>query len=205
MKEETIESTRFKSNTERETYFNDKFFPYLSALYNYAFYLTKDEDDANDLVQETFVKAFRFMESYQEGTNVKAWLFKIMKNGFINEYRKKSSKPIHFSFDTILESSDGGEEYNPNENGIADDTTETKSLDFKELVGDEVLKALETLSPEFQQIIALADIEDFTYDELSNILTLPVGTIRSRLFRARNALKSKLINYGEQLGFKDNR
>ena len=84
------------NDKEKEAYFNLKFIPFLQQLYNYAYYLTKDEDDANDLVQDTFIKAFRFMDNFQDGTNEKAWLFKIMKNGFINDYRRKTNKQYIF-------------------------------------------------------------------------------------------------------------
>ena len=78
------------SKSSKDRIFNKEFLPQMDALYNFAFHLTLDEDDANDLVQETFLKAYRFIDSYQQGTNAKAWLFKILKNGFINEYRKKN-------------------------------------------------------------------------------------------------------------------
>lgn len=194
--------THTLSQTEKEIYFNEKFFPYLSQLYSYAYYLTKSEDDAKDLVQETFIKAFRYMDKFQEGTNEKAWLYKIMKNSFINDYRKKSKKPIHYSFETVYEKAD-------------DDYDEVKSVPgyehseiinaFKGVLGDEVHNALESLSNDYKQILVLADIEDFTYEELSDILDIPIGTVRSRLFRARNLLKEKLYEYGTQQGYKDKR
>ncbi len=188
----------------REEYFNYKFFPYLGQLYNYAFYLTKDEEDAQDLVQDTFVKAFRFMDNFQEGTNEKAWLYKIMKNGFINDYRKKNSKPVHFSYDTIFETNDTNEEstpHNPIHEGELKDVTDL----FRGLMGDEVTGALDSLPTDYRQILVLADIEEFSYEELSDILDIPIGTVRSRLFRARNLLKEKLLKYGTKLGYKDKR
>jgi RNA polymerase sigma factor (sigma-70 family) len=193
----------FKTNKEKEDYFNLKFIPFLSQLYNYAFYLTKDEDDSNDLVQDTFIKAFRFIENFQEGTNEKAWLFKIMKNGFINDYRKKNSKPVHFSFDTIYESGDN--ENDDELNNVADNNSLQTTDAYKGLIGDEVTKALDALQHDYRQIILLADIEEFSYEELSEILEIPIGTVRSRLFRARNLLKDKLKTYGKNLGYKEKR
>lgn len=200
-------TTHSKTALERENYFNLKFFPHVSTLYNYAFYLTKDEEDANDLVQDTFVKAFRFMDNFQEGTNEKAWLFKIMKNGFINDYRKKSSKPTHYSFDTIIERNDGDtNEGSSIESSNIDQVEVRDTTDhFKSLMGDEVTAALENLPSDYRQIIILADIEEFSYEELSDILSIPIGTVRSRLFRARNLLKSKLQLYGTKMGYKDKR
>lgn len=194
-----------KSPKEREVYFNQRFFPYLGTLYNYAFYLTKDEEDANDLVQDTFVKAFRFMDNFQEGTNEKAWLFKIMKNGFINDYRRKSSKPTHYSFDTIIETNDGDSNDEHETVGIEGIERGDTPDQFKSLLGDEVTVALENLPADYRQIIVLADIEEFSYEELSDILDIPIGTVRSRLFRARNLLKSKLQLYGKKMGYKDKR
>lgn len=188
----------------KEEYFNQKFFPYLSPLYNYAFYLTKDDDDAKDLVQDTFIKAFRFMDNFQEGTNEKAWLYKIMKNGFINDYRKKTSRPIHFSYDNVIETNDNAEEDAPH-NPLSESQLADVTDSFRGLMGDEVSGALESLPHDYKQILVLADIEEFTYEELSDILEIPIGTVRSRLFRARNLLKEKLKNYGKNLGYKDNR
>jgi len=193
---------KFKTSQEKEQYFNTRFFPNLQQLYNYAFYLTKDEDDANDLVQDTFVKAFRFIENFQDGTNEKAWLFKIMKNGFINDYRRKTNLPMHLSFDNIIETRNEDEEINPD---IDKDELQDASDSFKGLIGDEVTIALESLPYDYRQIILLADIEEFSYEELSEILEIPIGTVRSRLFRARNMLKEKLKKYGQSLGYKDKR
>lgn len=208
MKEEADSLSRLSHMTtkEKESYFNKKFFPFLSPLYNYAFYLTKEEEDANDLVQDTFVKAFRFMENFQEGTNEKAWLFKIMKNGFINDYRKKTNKPVHFSFDTVVETNDGdtSEEYTP-QGVLADHNLNDPTDQFRGLMGDEITAALGKIQADYRQIIVLADIEEFSYEELSDILEIPIGTVRSRLFRARNLLKTQLQNYGKKMGYKDKR
>lgn len=191
------------TDKEKEAYFNVKFIPFLQQLYNYAFYLTKDEDDANDLVQDTFIKAFRFMDNFQDGTNEKAWLFKIMKNGFINDYRRKTNKPVHFSFDTLYEQGDSEDSDDLNE--IADNDYIQTTDAYKGLIGDEVTRALESLQSDYRQIILLADIEEFSYEELSEILEIPIGTVRSRLFRARNLLKDKLKAYGKNLGYKEKR
>lgn len=191
------------NDKEKEAYFNLKFIPFLQQLYNYAYYLTKDDDDANDLVQDTFIKAFRFMDNFQDGTNEKAWLFKIMKNGFINDYRRKTNKPVHFSFDTIYEQGDSEDSDDLNE--IADKDYIQTTDAYKGLIGDEVTRALESLQSDYRQIILLADIEEFSYEELSEILEIPIGTVRSRLFRARNLLKDKLKAYGKNLGYKEKR
>lgn len=178
--------------------FEEEFLPHMKALYNFAFHLTYDEENANDLVQETYLKAYRFIDSYQKGTNSKAWLFKILKNEFINNYRKKSKQPNSVDFDSLL---------NYHE---ADDPQYVGSLDlrqeiFQNMMGDEVTGAINLLPVEFKTIIILCDVEGFTYEELSKILDIPIGTVRSRLFRARNMLKEQLRNYALNLGYKEKR
>lgn len=178
--------------------FEEEFLPHMKALYNFAFHLTFDEENANDLVQETYLKAYRFIDSYQKGTNSKAWLFKILKNEFINNYRKKSKQPNSVDFDSVL---------NYHE---SDDPQYVGSLDlrqeiFQNMMGDEVTGAINLLPIEFKTIIILCDVEGFTYEELSKILDIPIGTVRSRLFRARNMLKDQLRSYALNLGYKEKR
>lgn len=178
--------------------FEEEFLPHMKALYNFAFHLTFDEENANDLVQETYLKAYRFIDSYQKGTNSKAWLFKILKNEFINNYRKKSKQPNSVDFDSVL---------NYHE---SDDPQYVGSLDlrqeiFQNMMGDEVTGAINMLPIEFKTIIILCDVEGFTYEELSKILDIPIGTVRSRLFRARNMLKDQLRSYALNLGYKEKR
>ncbi|MEI6311848.1 MAG: sigma-70 family RNA polymerase sigma factor [Bacteroidota bacterium] len=182
----------------KDKMFEEEFLPHMKALYNFAFHLTFDEENANDLVQETYLKAYRFIDSYQKGTNSKAWLFKILKNEFINNYRKKSKQPNSVDFDSLL---------NYHE---SDDPQYVGSLDlrqeiFQNMMGDEVTIAVNKLPVEFKTIIILCDVEGFTYEELSKILDIPIGTVRSRLFRARNMLKEYLRKYALNLGYKENR
>ncbi len=170
----------------------------MDALYNFAFHLTFNEDDANDLVQETFMKAYRFIDSYQEGTNAKAWLFKILKNAFINDYRKKTRQPTRVDYEEFS----GYQE--------ADDDSPTEYVDLRQevfggLIGDEVTKALNELPVDFKTVILLCDVEDFSYEEIAAIVDIPIGTVRSRLHRARNILKEKLRNYAENEGYQEKR
>ncbi len=185
-----------KSNKDR--IFNKEFLPHMDALYNFGFHLTLDEDDANDLVQETFLKAYRFIDSYQQGTNAKAWLFKILKNGFINEYRKKTKQPAKVDYDEVASFHD------------TDDEGHVEYLDlrqelFQGMLGDEVTRALNQLPVDFKTIILLCDIEEFSYEEIAKIIDIPIGTVRSRLHRARNILKEKLREYAQKEGFKEKR
>ena len=180
----------------KDTLFEKEFFPHIDALYNFAYHLTYNEDDANDLVQETYLKAYRFADSYVEGTNAKAWLFKILKNAFINEYRKKVKQPNRVDYEDIVNYHD------------ADDTHLVGSVDLREeifqgMIGDEVTKAINSLPVDFRTVILLCDIEGFTYEEIAKIIDIPIGTVRSRLHRARQMLKEQLMDYAKSLGYKE--
>lgn len=174
--------------------FDNEFYPLIDALYNFAYRLTLDEDDSNDLVQETYLKAFRFIDSYQPGTNAKAWLFRILKNSFINNYRKKSKEPDKVDYADISQT------YN-SESANFNRTIDLRTEMFQNMLGDEVTQALNALPVDFRLIILLADIEDFTYEEISKIIDIPIGTVRSRLHRARLMLKKKLKDYAKNFGY----
>lgn len=170
--------------------FNKEFLPLLDSAYNFAFRLTLDEDDAKDLVQDTFLKAFRFIHSFQKGTNAKAWLFRILKNSFINDYRKKVKEPAKVDYQEV-EAIYNSEEAEAGNNI----TTDLRVEVLQDMIGDEVANALNSLAVDFRTVIILCDIEGFTYEEMAKILDIPIGTVRSRLHRARNILKEKLENY----------
>ncbi|MFN7115472.1 MAG: sigma-70 family RNA polymerase sigma factor [Saprospiraceae bacterium] len=177
--------------------FEEEFLPQIDALYTFAYHLTYNEDDANDLVQETYLKAFRFIDKYNEGTNAKAWLFKILKNAFINQYRRKSKQPTQVDYEDITSYQDVEEDTNLS--GYADLREEM----FQTMMGDEVTNAINALPVDFRVVILLCDIEGFTYEEISKILDIPIGTVRSRLHRARNMLKDKLREYARTMGYGD--
>lgn len=194
----TNSQTDATNRTPPRELFEREFLPHADALYNFGYHLTTDEDDANDLVQDTFMKAWRFIKSYQEGTNAKAWLFKILKNTFINEYRRKKLRPAEVDYEDFVAYQD------------AEDVTRVGRLDtsheiFQTMLGDEMTKAINELPVDFRTVILLCDVEDFSYEEIAKIVDIPVGTVRSRLFRARNMLKDKLRNYAKSLGFNENR
>jgi len=179
----------------KEELFEQELLPHADALYNFAYHLTYNEEDANDLVQETFMKAFRFINSFDAGTNAKAWLFKILKNGFINEYRKKKKEPSKVDYEDIIAYQDADEE----KGGVAFDLREDI---FDGMMGDEITIALNRLPIDFKTVILLCDIEGFTYEEIAKIIDIPIGTVRSRLHRARNMLKESLKEYAEKMGYK---
>lgn len=185
-------------NADKEKLFQEEFLPHTEALLNFAFHLTYNHDDASDLVQDTFLKAYRFIDSYQKGTNAKAWLFKILKNAFINEYRKKSKMPISGELDEVGAIQDS-------EDSLGVGSLDMRQEIYRDMLGDEVLTALNSLPVDFKTVILLCDIEEFSYEEIAKIVDIPVGTVRSRLFRARNMLKEKLREFALKHGYKENR
>ncbi len=187
------------SQEKKDRIFENEFFPHIDALYNFAYYLSSDHEDANDLVQETYLKAYRFIESYTEGTNAKAWLFKILKNAFINQYRKRSKRPNKVEYEEAPIYTKG-EEHNQYIGYI-----DLRKDMFQDLIGDEVTAALNQLPVDFKTIVLLCDVEGFTYEEIAKIVDIPIGTVRSRLHRARNMLKDQLKEYAEKRGFEDKR
>lgn len=186
-----------ESLIHKERLFEKEFMPHADALYNFAYQLSYNDDDANDLVQETYMKAFRFIDSYQEGTNSKAWLFKILKNIFINEYRRKKREPEKIDYDDVITFSDEDDDNSAAYFDLREDL-------FDNMMGYEITNALNKLPIEFKTVILLCDIEGFSYEEIAKIIDIPIGTVRSRLHRARNMLKQLLKDYADQMGFEDN-
>lgn len=178
----------------KEQRFSEELLPHADALYNFAFHLTYNESDANDLVQDTFMKAYRFLDSFHQGTNAKAWLFKILKNAFINEYRRKKKEPNKVDYEDIVAYQDGDDDNSSSYYDLREDI-------FDQMMGDEITIALNKLPIDFKTVILLCDIEGFSYEEIAKIIDIPIGTVRSRLHRARNMLKESLKNYAEQMGF----
>ncbi len=168
--------------------------PHMPALYTFAVRMTRDEDDASDLVQETYLKAYRFFDKFERGTNCKAWLFRILKNSYINRFRKTSKAPDTVEYDVI-------EEFYET---IRDSSVETSVLEeqiFSQALDDEVSTALNRLPDEFRTVIILCDIENFTYEEIAEFIDCPIGTVRSRLHRARKILAAQLASYAHERGF----
>ncbi len=182
------------TDSQKVGIFEREFMPHLDAMYNFAYRLTYDEDEAKDLVQETFMKAYRFVKSFQQGTNAKAWLYRILKNSFINDYRKKSKQPSKVDYQEV-------ENYYNSDDTDANHTVDMRVETVKDMMGDEVTIALNSLPVDFRTVIILCDLEGFTYEEMAKILDIPIGTVRSRLHRARNLIKEKLSGYAEHMGY----
>jgi RNA polymerase sigma factor (sigma-70 family) len=193
---EFLENISPEAKKLRDEQFLKVFLPLINSLYNFAYRLSLDEDDANDLVQDTYLKAYRFYESFEQGTNAKAWLFRILKNSFINEYRRKTKEPNKVDYQEV-------ESFYNSEEADTKHTTDLRVETVQELIGDEVANALNALEVDFRTVIILCDLEGFTYEEMAKILNIPIGTVRSRLHRARMLLKEKLREYAAKLGYKD--
>ncbi len=170
---------------------------YMSSLYSAALRMTRNPADAEDLVQETYLKAYRAYGSFQEGTNLKAWLYKILTNTFINSYRAKKRRPEQTELDDVEElylfRRLGGLEA-----VAASRSAEEEVLDhFTEA---EVKTAVEELPEQFRLAVLLADVEGFSYKEIAEILDIPIGTVMSRLHRGRKALQKTLHDFGMARG-----
>jgi RNA polymerase sigma-70 factor (ECF subfamily) len=178
---------------KRQTEFEAEAMPHRDILYNFALRTTGGKDDALDLLQETFMKAFRFWDKYEKGTNIRAWLFRIMKNTYINRYRKESREPGMVDYDDVENFYDS----------IRDDSTDSNDLQkkmYSNMLGDEVTEALQSLPEDFRTVVILCDIEGLTYDEIAEFLNCPIGTVRSRLHRGRKILEEKLYKYAKERG-----
>lgn len=168
--------------------------PHMTLLYNYALRLTGNEDDAKDLLQDTYLKAFRFIDKYEKGTNAKAWLFRILKNSFINNYRKNVRTPDQVEYAEVEEFVDLIKDHSAQ-------STDLRKDFYDNLLEDEVVTAMDSLTEEFRTIIILSDLEEMTYEEIAEILEIPLGTVRSRLHRARKAMQEKLYSYAVKHGY----
>ena len=172
--------------------FADLAMPFMSALYSAALRMTRNPSDAEDLVQETYLRAYRGFGGFKEGTNLKAWLYKILTNTFINSYRAKKRRPdevdLDDSEDFFLYRRLGGLE-----SVAADRTPEAEVLDS---IPDQMVKdALEALPEQFRMAVLLADVEGFSYKEIAEILDIPIGTVMSRLHRGRKLLEKLLYDF----------
>lgn len=170
--------------------------PYRDQLRKTALRLTRSADDAEDLLQETYLKAFRHYGSFQPGTNLKAWLFKILKNTFINDYRRRKQVPVQVdfadleeTFETLISTQDAHPVRTPEEELL------DGSLD------GEVRMAIRELPHNYKVVVLLADIEGYAYKEIADILAIPVGTVMSRLYRGRRLLERALLSFGVRYNY----
>ena len=176
---------------EKRTSFEREALVHLDVLYRVALRLTGNPSDADDLVQETMLKAYRAWDQYEKGTNAKAWLLTILRHAFINEYRRKTRHPETVDLDTIEPFAVFPEVQDEDPQGAF----------FDRIVDDEVLRAIDQLPEAFRETLVLSDVEGMSYQEIAGILEIPVGTVKSRLFRARHLLQAKLYDYAVEMGY----
>ncbi len=169
--------------------------PQLDAVYRVALRLAGDESQADDLTQETMLKAFRSWHQYRPGTNVRAWLFTILRRTFINEYRKARRAGPTVDVSEI-------EAYTVFEQ-VQD--TDPEGRFFDQLVDEDVLAAINRLPDDFRETLVLSDVEGLSYAEIAQITNVPVGTVKSRLFRARQSLQKVLYDYAVEMGYIEER
>lgn len=176
---------------EKRDSFQREAMVHLDALYRVALRLTGNAADADDLVQETMLKAYRSWHQYQQGTNAKGWLLTILRHAFINEYRRRTRHPETVNLDAI-------EPF-----AVLDDRQDDdpQGQFFDRIVDDEVLRAIDALPEQFREAVVLSDVEGMSYEEVARILDVPIGTVKSRLFRARRLLQAKLYEYAVEMGY----
>jgi RNA polymerase sigma-70 factor, ECF subfamily len=181
-------------NNFKDEEFVKEALPHEDALYNYALKISGNSDDAQDLVQETYYKAFRHFDKFQSGTNSKAWMFMILKNSFINDYRKSKREPYKLDYEQIQ---------NFYEN-VKSDRAHTNNLDkefYNDLLDDELTEAIDHLPTKMREVFLLCDLDGNSYEETAELVSCPVGTVRSRLHRARHMLRETLFDYAKEKGF----
>jgi RNA polymerase sigma-70 factor (ECF subfamily) len=176
---------------ERRASFEREAVVHLDTLYRVALRLTHNPADADDLVQDAMLKAYRAWDQYQPGTNAKGWLLTILRHAFINEYRRRKRRPETTDVDAAEQVATLGD---PRED-------DPQAAFFDRIVDDEVLRAIDTLPEAFRETIVLSDVEGLSYQEIAQVLEVPVGTVKSRLFRARQLLKAKLYEYAVSMGY----
>ncbi|MEW6510435.1 MAG: sigma-70 family RNA polymerase sigma factor [Bacteroidota bacterium] len=179
---------------EKQRAFEREALPHSDLLYNYALRMTNNVADAEDLVQETFLKAYRFWDSYELGTNIRAWLFRIMKNSYINRYRREVREPEKVVYDEATNHvlTHTGDD--------AADPLDVQVTAFGNLLDDEIAGAIASLPVEFRTVVILCDIEGLSYEEVADFMECPLGTVRSRLHRGRRLLRRALHGYARQRG-----
>jgi RNA polymerase sigma-70 factor (ECF subfamily) len=190
----TEESILSKVEVDRQNEFQTVAMPHEDALYNYALAIVRNSDDAQDLVQETYFKAYKNYHQFEGGTNSKAWMFMILKNTFINNYRKLKREPAKVDYNEIEEIYENIKSNQTKNNNLG--------LDFyQNLLDDDLADALEKLPVKMKEVFLLCDLEGYTYEEISDIANIPIGTVRSRLHRARKILQDELFGYAKINGY----
>ena len=190
----TEEIIHSKVEEKKQNDFESVTMQHQPALYNYALKVAANSDDASDLVQETYYKAYKNYHQFENGTNSKAWMFMILKNTFINNYRKMKREPAKVDYDDIEDVYEK----------IKSDQIDDNNLDldfYNNLLDDELSEALSKLPAKMKDVFLLYDLEGYTYEEIAELVNVPTGTVRSRLHRARKILQEELFGYAKVNGY----
>jgi RNA polymerase sigma-70 factor (ECF subfamily) len=175
--------------------FEEEALPLLDQLYGAAMRMTRNVADAEDLVQDTYARAFSSFHTFKPGTNLKAWMYRILKNTFINTYRKKQRRPQESSDDNV---EDWQLYQAADHHPVGLRSAEAEALD--DLPDDRVREALEALPATYREAVLLADVEGFSYKEIAEIMDTPIGTVMSRIYRGRAQLRKALADYASRMG-----
>lgn len=178
----------------KKTEFEELALPHIDSLYNFALKLTGNAHEAEDLVQETYLRAYKFFHKYKKDTYIKAWLFSILRNTFINVYRKKKREPEKVDFHRVEQFIEQIIDRNLLKDNASSDLLEN-------ILDDEVKSALDNLPEEFKTVILLSDVDGFSYKEIADIINCPIGTVMSRLYRGRKMLYKNLAEYAKEKGY----
>lgn len=191
-----------RADREKRKRFEESFIPLLDNLYNMALRMTRNSSDAEDLVQETYLKAYKFFGNFRENTNARAWIMTIMMNTFRTEYRKTKREPAKVDYDAVENFLPVGES---SENEGPANKSEIRNMEsitdyMRSVVSDDIIKALESVPIRFRMPVLLSDAEQFNYQEISEILGINIGTVKSRIFRGRRLLKKNLFEFAVSKG-----
>jgi len=180
---------RAQITEEEKKEFEEVALQYMDPLYSAALRMTRNGSEAEDLVQDAYLRAYRFFDKFEKGTNFKAWLFKILKNVYINKYRKEARTPQMLDVSDVEATG-----------GISNELTPERQI-FDKLLDDDITNAVDSLPEEFRLAIVLSDLEGFSYKEIADILECPIGTVMSRLHRGRKLLRENLYEYAKKHGY----
>jgi len=178
-----------QSIEEKRKEFENLATQHMDSLYSVAMRMTRDAIEAQDLAQDTYLRAYRFFDKFEKGTNFRAWLFKILKNIYINKYRKESRAPQMIDIAGVEAS-----------NSLQAETTPENEI-FDKLLDDDITNAVDALPEEFSDAIMLSDVLGFSYKEIAETLNCPIGTVMSRLHRGRKLLRKSLYEYAKKHGY----
>lgn len=180
----------------RSQLFEEQAMEHIDKLYAHAMRKTGNSADANDLVQETYLKAFAAFDQFQQGTNIKAWLHRILENTYINQYRKQKNQPYYSPLEELEDWQLGDAE---SRTATSSRSAEAEAIDH--LPASAIKDALQTLPEDFRAAVYLVDVEGYSYQEVADIMETPTGTVMSRLHRGRKLLREQLADYAREQGF----